>query len=255
MHQPTPIRIHDAHARPRVSRRCGRPTWLRLFGFALWAGVAAGVMARVDYARMAPLSKYLPVKVSDEVAAARSAAPASISDHAEILVFGPHGYTVFAKGSNGVVCLVERSWDHGFNSAQFWNPQHWIPICYNPKAARTVLPIYLQRTGWVLAGMSRVQMAKLTRAELASKRISVPTSGAMSYMMSRQQDICSTAGGCARWYPHLMYFFPRESAPDWGANLKSVPVFSGPGPIPSAITLYFVLVPRWSDQTPSPADK
>ncbi|MGH8288862.1 MAG: hypothetical protein ACREV7_07505 [Steroidobacteraceae bacterium] len=221
---------------------------------ALWATLAAGVMAQVGYAHMAPLSKYLPAKASDEARVARSAAPASISDQAEILTFGPHGYTTFAKGSNGFVCLVERAWDHRFKSSQFWNPQHRAPICYNPKAARTVLPIYLQRTQWVLAGMSLAQMAKRTGAELASRRISVPTSGAMSYMMSKEQNICSSAGGCSSWYPHLMYFLPRDRAPDWGANLKGTFVFSGPGLIESAVTMYFVLVPRWSDKTPSPAD-
>lgn len=255
MHQSTPCRVHDARPRVRVPLRSDRSTRLRLLGAALWATVAAGVVARVGYAHMAPLSRYLPVKAPAEAAAARSAAPASISDHAEVLVLGPHGYTTFAKGSNGFVCLVERAWDHRFKSSQFWNPQHWIPICLNPKAARTVLPIYLQRTRWVLAGMSRAEMARRTRAELASRRIAVPSSGAMSYMMSKKQSICSTVGGCASWYPHLMYFFPRSRAPDWAANLKGVPVFSGPGPIESAITLYFVLVPRWSDGTPSPADK
>lgn len=255
MHQSTPSRVRDARFRSRVSLPSARVTRFQPLILAFWAILAAGVMARVSYAQMAPLSKYLSAKTSDEVAMARSAAPASVSGHAEILTFGAHGYTTFAKGSNGYVCLVERAWDHRLKSAQFWNPEHLVPICYNPEAARMVLPIYLQRTKWVLAGLSLAEMAKRTDAELASKRISVPTSGAMSYMMSKDQNICSTGGGCSRWYPHLMYFFPRDRVPNWGSNLKDSFVFSAPGLIESAITMEFVLVPRWSDGTPSPAAK
>jgi len=45
-----------------------------------------------------------------EIALARSAAPASISDGAEVMVLGRVGYTTAAKGGNGFLCLVERSW-------------------------------------------------------------------------------------------------------------------------------------------------
>jgi hypothetical protein len=222
--------------------------------FALSLASVAAVpyaAAQVSFPHMAPLSKYLSSSVTDEMALARSAAPASISDHAEVLTLSRQGYKVSAEGHNGFVCLVERSWDHRFASSQFWNPAHRVPICYNPKSAHTILPIYLQRTQWVFAGVSRVEMAKRTRAEIASKKISIPANGAMSYMMSKGQYICSANGGCSRFYPHLMFFFPKSHLPDWGTDLKGVPVLSGPSS--AGVTLYFVLVPRWSDQTPSPA--
>ena len=38
------------------------------------------------------------------------AAPAAISDKAQILMLGRHGYEVYAQGTNGFVCVVQRSW-------------------------------------------------------------------------------------------------------------------------------------------------
>ena len=101
---------------------------------------------------MAPLASYLEASVTDEIALARSAAPPSISGHAEILALSGAGYTTAIKGDNGFVCLVERSWADSFADPQFWNPKNRAPICHNRAAARTILPAYLERTGWVLAG-------------------------------------------------------------------------------------------------------
>lgn len=48
--------------------------------------------AKAPYPTMAPLNQYLMADRSAEIALARSAAPKSISEHAEILVLGQHGY-------------------------------------------------------------------------------------------------------------------------------------------------------------------
>ena len=52
------------------------------------------------YAAAAPLDQYLIADQASEVALARSAAPASISDGAEVLVLGRDGYTTAVKGGN-----------------------------------------------------------------------------------------------------------------------------------------------------------
>jgi hypothetical protein len=77
-----------------------------LMGFALSMGAQG---AASPYAVAAPLSQYMMANESAEVALARSAAPAAISDGAEVLVLGKEGYRSVAKGGNGFVCLVERS--------------------------------------------------------------------------------------------------------------------------------------------------
>jgi hypothetical protein len=218
--------------------------YLALIG-ALSIGQAQGAVAKVSYPSMAPLSQYLSKSATDEIALARSAAPAPVSDNAQVLTLGRHGYEVAARGTNGFVCLVQRSWEGNFDNKDFWDPAIRTPMCYNAAAAHSLLREFLARTDWVLAGMSRAQMAK--RAKLAP-----PIKGSMAYMMSRRQMICSDAG-CSRWHPHLMFFFPSDEAPNWGANQNGGPVFSGRFDPRTAVL--FVLVPMWSDGTPSVAGK
>ena len=96
--------------------------------------------AKTAYPSMAPLDQYLIVDRNAEIALARTAAPPSISRDAEVVVLGPHGYETAAQGKNGFVCIVERAWMSPFDSPEFWNPKNRSPICYNPPAARSVLP-------------------------------------------------------------------------------------------------------------------
>src|SRR5207245_7222891 len=115
---------------------------------------AYGQDSKSPYPRMAPLDQYLIADRNAEIALARSAAPPSISRDAKVMVLGPHSYETAAEGKNGFVCIVERGWMNPFDSPEFWNPKNRSPICFNPPAARTVLPITLMRTKLVLAGKS-----------------------------------------------------------------------------------------------------
>jgi hypothetical protein len=223
----------------------------------LWAGgpvlvfwvvtaIAAGD-ATAAYPAMAPLTQYQIAGVAEEVALARSAAPASISADAQILALGEHGYETAIKGKNGFVCLVERSWANDFDDDQFWNPKVRAPMCLNLSAAHTVLPGYLERTEWVLAGKSKSDMLSRTKAEIASKRYVMPGAGAMCYMMS-QQGYLSDADG--HWHPHLMFFLGNTAGAAWGANLAGSPIFAAKGN-PEPVTTFFVPVQKWSDGTPA----
>jgi hypothetical protein len=109
---------------------------------------------------MAPLDQYLMDR-NDEIALARNAAPPSIAKDATVMVLGRYGYETAVEGTNGFVCNVDRSWMDQFeNSPEFWNPKRRGPVCYNPQAARTVLPITLirTRTKLALAGRSKAEM-------------------------------------------------------------------------------------------------
>jgi hypothetical protein len=156
-----------------------------LFGLiALFAAApTCAAPAPEPYPAMAPLADYLMPGRAAEIALARSAAPASISADAEVLVLEANGYAVAAPGRNGFVCLVERAW-FSLEGDQFWNPKLRGPDCYNPEAARSVLPTLLTRTRWVLAGASRAEVARRTRAALAAGRIPAPEAGALNYMLS-----------------------------------------------------------------------
>jgi hypothetical protein len=71
---------------------------------------AAAQAEKAPYPAMAPVDQYLIADENTEIALARSAAPASISDGAEVMVLGRKGFTTAVKGTNGFLCVVERSW-------------------------------------------------------------------------------------------------------------------------------------------------
>jgi hypothetical protein len=197
------------------------------------------------YPNRAPIAQYMMANPAAEVALARSAAPPSISANAEILVLGAHGYTTAVKGRNGFVCLVERAWDAEFVNPIFWNPNVRGPDCLNPAAARSVLPHFLERTKWALAGLSIAEMRKRTEAELAAKTYVMPEPGAMAYMLSKQQYLSDDVHN---WHPHLMFFLAASDA-DMGANLPGSPLIHPYPPAPDPVTTYLVAVGRWSDGT------
>ena len=61
--------------------------------------------AQQPYPRMAPIEQYRMDR-NAEIAMARTAAPASISKDAEVLVMGQKNYETAVGGKNGFVCLV-----------------------------------------------------------------------------------------------------------------------------------------------------
>jgi hypothetical protein len=214
-------------------------------------GSAEDEHASAGYRAMAPLTEYLSMHEADEIALARSAAPISISAKADILMLGSQGYKTASKGTNGFVCLVERAWATGFTDAEFWNPQFRAPICHNRAAARTVLPSYIERTGWVLAGVSTADMA--ARARVSAKTFMPPDAGAMSYMLSKQAHLHDADG---HWHPHVMFYLANTDAAEWGANLDASPIFAdntgvfGEKGGAEPVTTFFVPVTKWSDGTP-----
>lgn len=194
----------------------------------------------------ARIRPYLMASREQEIALARSAAPPSISMHATVMVLGTRGYATAVKGSNGFVCLDVRSWDNAASvkSADFWNPKFRAPYCFNAAGAQSVLPRYLTRTKWVLAGVPKDEIGD--REKAAGSR-EAPAAGAMCYMMSRRARWIGNQPG--PWRPHLMFFFRRAQAPDWGTNRRGVPAFAG---VDENLAVLMVLVPVWSDGSPAP---
>jgi len=221
-----------------------------------WAAVLLVTMpgaARAEtYPKMLPLGQYLMPDRNAEIAMARSAAPASISGNATVLVLERSGYTTAIKGKNGFVCLVERSWMSPFDFPEFWNAKMRGPICYNPPAARTVLTYTIARTKLVLAGKSKSEILAGIKAAVARKDLRAPEPGAMSYMMSRQGYLND---GVRSWMPHLMFHPPKTDAATWGANLPGSPVMqdSAHREVPEPETIFMVGVDHWSDGTPAPS--
>jgi hypothetical protein len=183
-----------------------------------------------------------------EIALARSAAPASISDAAEVMALRRDGYATAVKGSNGFVCIVERSWANTTNDPQFWNPKVRAPHCFNPPAAKTFLPIFLMKSNLVLAGKSRAEIASAVAAAIEKKELPALAPGTMVYMMSKQQYLNDDG---MSWHPHVMFFVSGDAEKSWGANLPGSPVMAAYDPEQRATT-FFVLADKWSDGTPGP---
>ena len=227
-------------------------TFLALAFFALVILPGATCQAKPEkasYPSMAPLGQYLMADVNSEIALARSGAPASISDAAEVMVLGAKGYTTAVKGTNGFLCIVERSWGAATDDPGFWNPSIRGPICFNPQAARTVVPIFLMKTTLVLSGASKAAIVQATASALDQGKLPVLEAGAMCYMLSKQQYLSDEGKS---WHPHLMFFVPGHAAKSWGGNLPGSPIIAADDP-EERFTILMVWVGTWSDGTPAPA--
>jgi hypothetical protein len=217
---------------------------------AVWQSQAQG--PKTPYPSMAPLDQYLIADRNAEITLARSAAPESISLDAEVMVLGRHGYETAVKGKNGFVCLVERSWMSPFDFPEFWNPKMRGPICFNPPAVRSILPLTFKRTELVLAGLSKSQIVEGIKA-FDAKGLPALEPGAMCYMMSPQGFLNDSAG---HWVPHLMFYIPLTDPKSWGADLPGSPVMLNPQfqGAPEPITEFMIPVLKWSDGTAAPMD-
>jgi hypothetical protein len=208
--------------------------------------------AKSSYPNMAPVDEYLMSDRNVEIALARTAAPESISRDAEVLVLTAHGYETAVKGKNGFTCVVERGWMAPWDNRDFWNPKIRGPVCYNPAATRSILPLTIKRTELLLAGVSKAQAAENIKTALDRKELPALEGGAMGYMMSKKSYLTDSGDHnlC-----HLMIYIPLADRASWGADLDGSPImflgqFQG---APEPITVFLVPVAKWSDGTPAPS--
>lgn len=144
----------------------------------------------------------------DEIALARSAAPKSLSDRATIKVLTRAGYEVAVEGDNGVVCLVMRGWS-GVNFAPethqvAYDAKLRAPICFDPIAARTILPQEELRANLGLNGVAPAAIAEELAMAYATGKLPKMEGVAFGYMWSRDQDV----GVDDQWHPHMMIYAP-----------------------------------------------
>jgi len=240
-----------------MNRRTVRTIAVGSFALVVVLGTARQAQAqhaKAPYPSMVPLDQYLMADRNAEIAMARSAAPEAISRDAEVLVLGRHGYETAVKGKNGFVCLVERGWMGPFNgedAANFWNPKIRGPVCFNPPAARSVLPLTYKRTEMVLAGQSKAQMIDGIKTFI-KQGLPPLEPGGMSYMMSKEQYLSDD--GHHNWMAHLMFYTPLADGVVWGADLSNSPVMLNPQfrGAPEPIDVFMVPAGWWSDGTADP---
>jgi hypothetical protein len=216
-------------------------------------GPAQAKDAKGLYSNMAPLDQYLMDRDA-EIALARTAAPEAISRDADVIVLGRHGYETAVKGKNGFVCAVERGWMGPFDgelAGNFWNPKIRGPICFNPPAVRSILPLTYKRTELVLAGQSKAQIIDAMKT-FARQELPPLEPGAMSYMMSKEQYLSDD--GRHNWMSHLMFYTPLMDGAVWGADLPKSPLMLNPQfrGAPEPIDVFMVPAGWWSDGTVDP---
>jgi len=222
-------------------------------------GVTGAVaQAAETYPRMASVDAYLMDR-AQEIALARSAAPASISKDATVLVLTRTGYETAVKGSNGFVCWVARGFSGAPDWPERWNPKIRAAGCDNPQAARTVTPIAKLRTAMTLAGRSDADIAKRIKAAVRSKEIAPLEPGAMCYMMSKSSYLSEEG---EHDMAHVMFYVPFKDGANWGANADGSPIFGGnywffapdhqaqAAELPP-LSVLLVGVATWSDGTPA----
>ncbi len=213
------------------------------------AHAAATPDAKTQYASMAPLDQYLMADRNAEIAMARSAAPDAISRDATVMVLTEHGYVTAVEGKNGFVCVVERAWMSPVDSPSFWNPKMRGPLCFNPPAARSILPVTLERTKLAIAGKSRAEIIAANKQAYDKKELPALEPGSMSYMMSKQACLTADGGNLA----HVMIYTPHMEPAAWGDGVPNSPVILNPQfKDAEPIDVWVISVGKWSDGTAAP---
>jgi hypothetical protein len=201
--------------------------------------------AKPRYSKMEPVEKYLMADRVAEIALARTAAPKSISQDADVLVLGPHGFENAVKGKNGFVCIVGRGWTAAADS-DYWDPKVRVPMCVNAAAAGSYLVRVKKETEWGLAGQTQAQMTESIKTAIAKRELPPMEPGAMCYMTGKQGYGGDTN---PHWPSHLMFFFNDTDLASWGANLPGSPVIGLSDPMVEHLTQFVIEVQQWSDGT------
>ena len=191
-------------------------------------GLAIAPSAALNWAqelKYPPMSEYM-MQQDDEIALAKSAAPAEISDRATIEVLSSTGFRVVHTGDNGFVCMVMR----GFTGAPTFSPaplrslvfdsKTRAPICFNPLAVKTVLPYYELRTKLGIAGKTPDEITQAVQSAYANGAIPKRAPVSFAYMWSADQVL----GSSGHWHPHMMVYVPNLDNAMLGGNPLAGPL-------------------------------
>ncbi len=196
------------------------------------------------------------IEEAEEIALSRSAAPASISADASVLVLQEDGtYKLAVEGTNDWTCFTGRSWT---GPAQFkdgkrvWTARAFdtkirAPQCFNEAGAKSMLKMHRIATWHFMNGATTDEVDMAIGYALTTGEIAQPAVGAMSYMYSPDQVLTPDGG---RFHPHVMIYQPHVTQADYGKGspMKGVPLVTESGTV-FATTV--ILSSHWSDGTPA----
>ena len=193
-----------------------RSTMMMYLALLLGTWVGAGHAQTQKYP---PIEQYL-MPQADEIALAKTAAPANISDQATVKIFTKTGFEVAHQGDNGNVCMVMRGFSAPtYSPAPFRNLVYdatvRAPICFTPLAVREVMPYYELRTKLALQGKNPDEIAAGVGAAYAVGDLPKRSGVSFAYMWSAHQNLAS---GIGHWHPHVMIFAPYYDNAMVGGN-------------------------------------
>jgi hypothetical protein len=193
---------------------------LALLFVLLSAGIAA-TDASAQNRAYPPLSEFMMPEHA-EIALARSAGPDNVSARATIKILTASGFKVAVGGDNGFVCMVLRGW-----AAPTYNPERFrdyvyvsdlrAPICFDPVAARTMLPYYELRHKLGMEGKGPDEIARGVEAAYAKGELPKMDTASIAYMFSADMYLGPHLGH-ELIYPHLMLFLPYYDNAMLGGN-------------------------------------
>jgi hypothetical protein len=178
--------------------------------------VAAG---QAQTSKYPPIEQYLMPR-TEEIAVARTAAPANISGRATIKILTKTGFEVAQQGDNGSVCMVMRGFSAPtYTPAQFrdlvYDPTVRAPICFTAPAVQEVMPYYELRTKLALQGMKPDEIEEAVAVAYAKGELPKRDRVTFAYMWSATQSL---GPGIGHWHPHMMLFAPYYDNAMVGGN-------------------------------------
>jgi len=183
----------------------------------------------------------------EEIALARSAAPAAVSAGATIYVLTARGYEGAVEGTNGAACYVARDWKISLE-----------PHCFDREGAETIMRMDMRRGELLHEGVGLEEANRIIAAGLLHGEFRLPSRLAMSWMMSSAQQLVNAQGEpVGAWKPHVMIYYPFLTAEDVGladdaAGATSTMMANGGSPRANVV----VVVPDFVDPVASaPADR
>jgi hypothetical protein len=174
-----------------------------------------------------------------EMALARSAAPAAVSNGARTWTWDGTKYVVGDSGRTVVNCYVGRPWAGATE-----------PHCFDQEGSATIMPIMMRRVELYAQGMKETEVEREIAAGLLAGTFRLPQRAAVTYMMSAVQELVTEQGNAVgAWQPHLMIYMPFVTAQQLGipGNVPDLGFVENPGKALAALIVplkTFVAAPK-----------
>jgi hypothetical protein len=150
-----------------------------------------------------------------QIQLALSAAPPEIASNATVYILGSKGYEKAREGSNGVSCLVERTFNGTVQTSVG-------PMCYDAEGSRTLLLVLLFTEEMRAQGKSEEQIKADIATGYKEGRFKAPSKPGVCYMLSSENYLYNPETKKSGPFPgHLMFYAPYMTAKDFGYSAVS----------------------------------